>query len=70
MLALLELALSRPEFRERIPNAHLVVGPGGEPWEGVGSPPVREFERKESRKGSAILARRGSGPEVVMSEQI
>ena len=36
MLALLELALSRPEFRERIPNAHLVVGPGGEPWEGVG----------------------------------
>ena len=34
------------------------------------SPPVREFERKESRKGSAILARRGSGPEVVMSEQI
>ena len=34
MLALLELALSRPEFRERIPNAHLVVGPGGEPWEG------------------------------------
>ena len=33
MLALLELALARPEFRERIPNAHLVVGPGGEPWE-------------------------------------